>query len=79
MEMGNFGEPFLRKTPLKPQLADCCTQRATRIGISHKCISKPMTKMSLHTIGVIVPASGIDNLDSILQPPGSCREFVKIE
>ena len=56
MEMGNFGEPFLRETALKPQFADCCTQRATRIGTSHEFISKPLTTMSLHTISVIILA-----------------------
>jgi hypothetical protein len=78
MKVSKFGEPFLREAALKPQLADCRAQRATRIGISHEFISKGLTTMSLHTISVIVSVSGID-ISTISRSPRACRAFVKIE
>ena len=67
MEIGKLGESFLRETALKPQLADCCSKRSTRIELSHDFISKALTTMSLHTISVIILKPNLGNLDSVLR------------
>jgi RNA polymerase sigma-70 factor (ECF subfamily) len=67
MEIGKLGQSFLRETALKPQLADGCSKRSTRIELSHDLISKALTTMSLHTISVIMSKPNPGNLDSVFR------------